>query len=171
MRLDAAFALCFVPVIAIAVLAPRIAADLVRPGPAPTANVATAAQPPSVSGVTRIRDRGDGHFEVQARIGARRIPFMVDTGATLVALRWETGRELGLVSPADPMTVEISTANGSLKAKRIMLDRLDVDGVEVRNVSALVLPQGALSTNLLGMSFLARLNHFEISRGTLVLEN
>ena len=51
-----------------------------------------------------------------------------------------------------------------------LFDRLEVGPLEVRNVAAVVLPQGALGTNLLGMSFLSRLGHFEIARGTLVME-
>jgi aspartyl protease family protein len=170
MRLDAALGLCLVPFVGISLIGPRLASDWVnRPSQANVASVAPA-EPRPQSGVARIRNRGDGHFEVEARIGARRIPFMVDTGATLVALTWESGRDLGLVSPSDPMTVAVSTANGTLKAKRVMLDRLEVEGIEVRDVAALVLPAGALSTNLLGMSYLARLNHFEMTRGLLVLE-
>ena len=86
-----------------------------------------------------------------------------------MALSWETGRDLGLVNPSDPMTVPISTANGTLQAKRILIDRLEVDGIEVSNVTALVLPKGALAANLLGMSFLSRLGHFEIADNTLTL--
>jgi aspartyl protease family protein len=170
MRLDATIGLCLVPLIGIAITGPRLASDWARrPSQANVAAV-VPVDPRPQSGVARIKNRGDGHFEVEARIGARRIPFMVDTGATLVALTWESGRDLGLVSPSDPMTVAVSTANGTLKAKRVTLDRLEVEGIEVRQVAALVLPEGALSTNLLGMSYLSRLNHFEMGRGMLVLE-
>jgi aspartyl protease family protein len=95
---------------------------------------------------------------------------MVDTGATLVALSWESGRDLGLVSPGDAMDVSISTANGAVKARRVTIDRLRIEDIDVANVDALVLPRGALSTNLLGMSFLSRLDRFGIDKGTLVLE-
>jgi aspartyl protease family protein len=170
MRLDAALGLCLVPIFGIALIGPRLASDWAdRPSRADVVAVMPTEVRPQ-GGVVRIRNRSDGHFEVEARIGARRIPFMVDTGATLVALTWDSARDLGLVSPSDPMTVPVSTANGTLKAKRVMLDRLEVEGIEVRDVAALVLPAGALSTNLLGMSYLSRLNHFEMARGVLVLE-
>jgi aspartyl protease family protein len=173
MRLDATTVLCLVPIIGLALVGPKIATDILARREAPAANAVSvpASTPGPSGGSVTVRDRGDGHYEVEGRIGARRIPFMVDTGATLVALTFETGRDLGLVLPGDPMTVDISTANGMLKAKRVTLDRLDVGGVEVRTVQALVLPKGALATNLLGMSFLSRLAHFEISRGTLILDN
>jgi aspartyl protease family protein len=168
MRLDTALFL-LIPIGAIAVVVPRLAERWTEP-PALSANAATPATP-ALSGTLRLRDRGDGHFEVEGRIGARRVPFLVDTGATLVALTWETGRDLGLVAPGDAMDVRISTANGAIQAKRVVIERLRLDGIELPSVEAMVLPRGALSVNLLGMSFLSRLRHFEISRGTLLLEN
>ena len=165
-----ALILSLIPIAAIATVAPPLVSQWLdgQSAQSASANVAKASAP--ISGVARIPDRGDGHFEISARVGARRIPFMVDTGATLVALTWETGRDLGLARPGDPMTVEVSTANGKLRAMRVTLDRLDIDGVSVDGVQALVLPQGALATNLLGMSYLSRLGHFEMTRGMLVLE-
>jgi aspartyl protease family protein len=50
------------------------------------------------------------------------------------------------------------------------LDIVQVGGIEVRDVAALVLPDGALSDNLLGLAFLSRLRRFEYSGGKLVLE-
>ena len=126
-----------------------------------------SAQPPPSAASTRIRDRGDGHFEVEARIGARRIPFMVDTGATLVALT------LGDRARPRPRLARRSDDCRDLHRQRLaqgqarsMLDRLDVDGVEVATMSRRWCCRRArLSTNLLGMSFLSRLNHFEIAAG------
>lgn len=134
-----------------------------------TVALAETAAPPA-SGTARIQGRGDGHFQVSARVGGRRVPFLVDTGATLVALSWETGRDLGLVSPGDRMDVPVSTANGRLNARAVVIDRLDVDGVALDGVRALVLPPGAMTGNLLGMSYLGRLRTFEVTRNTLLLE-
>jgi aspartyl protease family protein len=130
----------------------------------------TPAAASQLSGTARIAGRGDGHFEVSGRIGARHVPFLVDTGATLVALSWETGRDLGLVSPGDRMDVAVSTANGRLRAKSVIIPRLGIESLEVSAVKAVVLPPGAMTGNLLGMSFLGRLKTFEVRRDTLVLE-
>ena len=62
------------------------------------------------------------------------------------------------------------TANGTVNAAAIELDRVEIGDLMVRDVAALVLPDGALSDNLLGLSFLSRLRHFEYTGGKLVLE-
>lgn len=124
----------------------------------------------SISGVVKVADSGDGHFRVSARIGARRVPFLVDTGASVVALTWETGRDLGLARPNDRPNVKLSTANGEIEATHVMVDRLDVEGLAVSNVEAVVMPKGALSVNLLGMSYLGKLKRWQVERQTLVLE-
>jgi aspartyl protease family protein len=123
-----------------------------------------------LSGVVRVPARGDGHFEVTARVGARRVPFMVDTGATVVALTWDTARDLGLASSSDSMDVPISTANGSVNAKLVTIPRLEIDSLDLSEVRAVVLPRGALDKNLLGMSFLSRLKRFAVDHQTLVME-
>jgi aspartyl protease family protein len=64
----------------------------------------------------------------------------------------------------------VSTANGTIKAARARLDRVEVGGLVVRDVDAMVLPDEALSENLLGLSFLSKLRRFEYANGTMVLE-
>jgi aspartyl protease family protein len=64
----------------------------------------------------------------------------------------------------------VRTANGTVRGAPTRLDRVEIGDVVVRDVAALVLPDRALSNNLLGMSFLSRLRHFEYSDGKLVLE-
>lgn len=133
---------------------------------------APAAPPPS--GGARFGDliiEADrrGHFQVDATIGGQRVPMLVDTGATVIALRAADARRLGVhPSPAD-YDVQVSTANGTVRAARAMLPEVTVGPVRVRQVAALVLPDKALSTNLLGMSFLGRANRFEISGSRMVL--
>src|SRR5262245_1908392 len=99
MRLDTAVFFSLVPIAALAIVAPRVASDWMARPPVQVASATTAPESPRpmLSSAARIRAGGNGHFQVEAKIGARRIPFMVDTGATLVALSWETGRDLGLV--------------------------------------------------------------------------
>ena len=64
----------------------------------------------------------------------------------------------------------VSTANGTIKAARTRIAMMDVGGLIVRDVEAMVLPDEALSENLLGLSFLSRLKRFEYANGRLVLE-
>ena len=110
-----------------------------------------------------------GHFLVEAAVNGRPIGVMVDTGATSVALRAEDAAQLGLrPMPAD-FTVPIATANGTTRAARVTLAEIRIGDVRVKGVEALVVPEKALGTNLLGMSFMRRLSKVEMAGGRLVL--
>ena len=63
----------------------------------------------------------------------------------------------------------MQTANGTSYVAPVTLDRIRVEDITIRNVPAAVAAEGALGTNLLGMSFLGRLKSFQIQRGELVL--
>ena len=94
---------------------------------------------------------------------------MVDTGASMIALRERDAGKLGIFPVPADYTALVSTANGNVKAARVQLKKVDVGGVTVRDVAALVLPDEALGQNLLGMSFLSKLN-WQQKNGTLILE-
>src|SRR5438105_3294230 len=113
---------------------------------------------------------GRGHFRVDGRIEGQRIAFMVDTGASVVALNESTAARFGLrPMPAD-YKAAVSTANGTIKAAPARLAMVDLGGIIVRDVDAMVLPDEALSENLLGLSFLSKLKRFEYANGLMVLE-
>jgi len=95
---------------------------------------------------------------------------MVDTGASLIALTATSAARLGIRPNARDFTAQVKTANGMARAARTELNRVEIDGVVVRNVAALVMPDEALSENLLGLSFLSKLRRFEYANGKLVLE-
>jgi aspartyl protease family protein len=111
-----------------------------------------------------------GHFEVDARVNGRRVDFMVDTGASTIALTARDAARLGIHPSQNAYVAEVRTANGTVRAAQVRLDAVTVGDVEVRDVTALVLPDESLSDNLLGLSFLSRLKRFEYSDGKLVLE-
>jgi aspartyl protease family protein len=111
-----------------------------------------------------------GHFAANVDVDGHRIHMLVDTGASFVALTNEDAAALGLrPQPAD-YRVAIQTANGAGHAAQTHLWRLNISGVEIYDVDALVLPAGVLKTSLLGMSALRKLRNFEFSAGRLVLE-
>ena len=112
----------------------------------------------------------DGHFRVDARVNGRRADFVVDTGATLVILRETDASNVGLHPMPRDYTAVVSTANGKIKAAPTKLDRIEVGDITVFDVPALVLPDEALSTNLLGASFLSRLRRYEYANGRMLLE-
>lgn len=158
--------------LAASILVPRYAAHMGgAPAPAamaarPDTSVAAATAGRSVTVPRDVR----GHFEVDARVDGRLLSFMVDTGATVIALTAADAARLGLHPGRSEYTVEVRTANGTVRAAPTELDRVEVGDLVVRNVAALVMPEGVLSDNLLGLSFLSRLRHFEYADGKLVLE-
>jgi aspartyl protease family protein len=111
-----------------------------------------------------------GHFATEGRINGQRIAFMVDTGASVVALNERSAAQFGLRPIPSQYTATVTTANGTLKAARARIAAIDVGGLVVRDVDAMVLPDEALSENLLGLSFLSRLKRFEYTNGQMVLE-
>ena len=132
---------------------------------------AVEPRPPTTSGRSLILE-GDrqGHFKTEARIDGRFIDFLVDTGASLVILRDSDAARVGIRPLPRDYTAVVSTANGKIKAAPATLDRVEVGGISVFDVPALVLPDEALGQNLLGTSFLSRLKRYEYASGRLVLE-
>ena len=111
-----------------------------------------------------------GHFLTEGRIDGQRIGFMVDTGASLIALNETSAARFGLRPSRGDYNATVSTANGTIKAARTRLARVELGGLIVRDVDAMVLPDEALSENLLGLSFLSKLKRFEYANGQMVLE-
>ncbi len=132
------------------------------------AAVEVAAQPGGRS-LSIPRD-ARGHFQTEGRIGGQRIGFMVDTGASVVALNEKSAARFGFRPNRGDYTTTVSTANGTIKAARTRLAMVELDGIVVRDVDAMVLPDEALSENLLGLSFLSKLKRFEYANGKMVLE-
>lgn len=111
-----------------------------------------------------------GHFETEGRIDGQRIGFMVDTGASVIALNESSAARFGLRPARGDYIATVTTANGTIKAAPTRLAMVDIGGLVVRDVDAMVLPDEALSENLLGLSFLSKLKRFEYANGKLVLE-
>jgi aspartyl protease family protein len=110
-----------------------------------------------------------GNFSVVAQINGARVPFVLDTGASSVVLTQEAAKAAGLPLEVLSYSVTIDTANGRAGAAPVTLDRLSVGGIEERAVPALIAQPGQLRTNLLGMSFLNRLESWEVRGERLML--
>jgi aspartyl protease family protein len=108
-----------------------------------------------------VRGRG-GDFQVAAQINGTRVAMALDTGASAVVLTQEAAKAAGLPLELLSYTVPVDTANGRARAASVTLDRLTVGGIIERSVPALVAPAGQLRTSLLGMSFLNRLESWEV---------
>jgi aspartyl protease family protein len=152
-------------------LAERMTAASASPNPAkavvahePAAQASTASRSLSLTPDSR------GHFITEARINGQDIGFMVDTGASVVAVNESSAARFGVYPSRGDFTANVTTANGTIKGARTRLAMVDIGGLVVRDVDALVLPDEALSENLLGLSFLSRLKRFEYSNGQMVLQ-
>ena len=140
--------------------APSTAENQAPDNPAPVA---------ARSGTEELKAAPDGHYYARAEINGRPIDIMVDTGASMVALTYEDAERAGLrLRPAD-FTSRVSTANGDAAVAPVMLDRVTIGRITVRDVRAAVCERGRLEKTLLGMSFLSRLESVGISDGRLVL--
>jgi aspartyl protease family protein len=118
--------------------------------------------------VTVVR-AGDGHFAVLGAIDEKPILFLVDTGASFVTLTRDDARQIGIDVDGLDYRLPIRTANGTMIAAAVTLDRLAVGPIERRNLKALVAPEGVLDQSLLGMTFLDTLSGYSISGDRLVL--
>ena len=147
-------------------------ADKMTPAPASATTASRNAVTVAQAGGRSLSIPRDarGHFQTDGRIDGQRIDFMVDTGASVVALNEKSAARFGLRPSRGDYNATVSTANGTIKAARARLAMIDVGGLIVRDVDAMVLPDEALSENLLGLSFLSRLKRFEYANGRLVLE-
>ena len=146
-------------------------ADKMTPAPAQAAPMAVRAETPASGGRSVVipPDRS-GHFVTDAQIEGQRLNFMVDTGASMIALTENDAARVGVRPSPGDYTATVTTANGKVKAARVRLASVDVGGLVVRDVDAMVLPDGALSENLLGLSYLSKLKRFEFANGQMVLE-
>ncbi len=127
-------------------------------------------QPASVTpGSTMLEADGRGHFNGTFKMNGRSVDGMVDTGASLVAINESTARRLGFGVNSLDFRYTVSTANGNTDAARIVLDRVEIGNVRVRDVEAYVLRDKALSGTLVGMSFLKKLKSFQVEAGNLKL--
>ena len=114
------------------------------------------------------RSRG-GEFSVRAQVNGARVSMVLDSGASAVVLTQEAAKAVGLPLEVLQYTTIVETANGRARVAPVTLDRLAVGGIVERSVPALIAQPGQLRSNLLGMSFLNRLESWEVRGDKLIL--
>ncbi|MEZ5894475.1 MAG: TIGR02281 family clan AA aspartic protease [Parvularculaceae bacterium] len=117
----------------------------------------------------RIAAAPDRQYYVHADVNRRSARFLIDTGASYVALRDSDARAAGVYTSYTDYTYPVHTANGETKAAYVTLDEIEVGGIRIEGVKAFILQDEQLAVNLLGMSFLSRLESVEARKGELVL--
>lgn len=120
-------------------------------------------------GIATAKRDSRGHFSFNALMNGTDVPVLVDTGASGVAINASTAEEIGVWVDEDATGVQVNTANGTTTAYPVTIDEIIIGEVIVTNVSGMVLDDSALSSTLLGMSFLKKLERFEIVGDTLTL--
>jgi aspartyl protease family protein len=140
------------------------ASQPIAPLPAATAPIAAATQQ---QGVQLLRAQ-NGHFFVMGDVDGAMVNFIVDTGASVIALTANDAQKLGQTWYPNELQVVGRGANGDVIGKPIMLSRVKIGHIEVLNVRAVIIPQG-LDTSLLGQSFLSQIPNVNISGDRMTL--
>lgn len=133
--------------------------------PQPAVAPSRPSEPPTLTVAADYR----GHYVVHPSIDNFRVQMLVDTGASLVALTAKDARALGIQPSPSDYRMTLNTANGSVRGARVNLREIRLGSILVRNVEAVVLPEGALSMSLLGTSFLGKLRGYEVQTGRMIL--
>lgn len=116
---------------------------------------------PSIGGWTTLQRGANGHFFADAQVNGATVHFLIDTGASGVALTADDARRAGLQFSTQEFSAVGSGASGEVRGKLVSLDRVSLGGRQVDNVSGVILEGGEMS--LLGQSFLSQMGTIEIS--------
>ena len=111
----------------------------------------------------------DNQYYVTASVNNSPASFLVDTGASYVALRESDARRAGIYTAWTDYDQPVRTANGETRAALVTLREIEISGIRVSNVEAFILADDQLSVNLLVMRFLSRIESVEAKGGELVL--
>lgn len=152
--------------VATGALVPAVMKARLPEAPAPATPVVAGATGPATVALHAV---GNGHFLADVVVDGRSLRMVVDTGASLCALSQEDAERLGIRPRPGDFTREVATANGVVRVAPVRLAHVQIGGIAVRDVEAVVIPRGKLGTSLLGMSFLKRLREFGIAGGRLTL--
>ena len=136
---------------------------------APVQAVSPSSGTPSSNARSLVVHANGGHFAVDARVDGRRIPFLIDTGASQITIRESDASRLGFHPKERDYSIRINTANGVGRAAQVDLRMVEVGDILVRDVPALIVPDNVLNVNLLGMTFMSRVR-WSHERGQLLLE-
>ncbi|ESZ88434.1 MAG: hypothetical protein Q27BB25_04020 [Blastomonas sp. CACIA14H2] len=116
----------------------------------------------------RIRMASDGHFWARATINGTEQRMMIDSGATITALSAEAARRAAVGRELTIAPVMLRTANGVVRADTGTVKRMQIDGIEARNLKVVISPAFG-DTNVIGMNFLSQLASWRVEGDTLIL--
>ncbi len=128
-----------------------------------------ASQEPAGAHKVTLSANDYGHFHAIAQIKGQQVEFMTDTGATYVALSYETAQKLGLAPQNLRFNGRSTTANGVARVASIVLDTVRIGDIAVKDVQTVIAEPGRMTQNLLGMSFIKQLSGFELNGARLTM--
>jgi len=126
------------------------------------------AAPRSASVVSIPKDPRSGQYHYKGRVNSGYVDFLVDTGASAIALTEADARKSGVKMSTLKYNVPVSTAGGTNYAARVTLDQVALGGIMLRDVDALIIKDG-LTTSLLGMTWLGQLQEVRATPNALLL--
>jgi aspartyl protease family protein len=126
------------------------------------------ATPQNKAGLIVINISQDGHFYVNALVNGAEIRFMVDTGASDIAINLNDAKKMSLNIKTLIFNKRYQTANGMSLGAGVILDEVEIAGVKFMNLGASV-NGGNMGVSLLGMSFLNKLKRYEVYQDKLIL--
>ena len=151
----------------VAVFSPRAPSGPVAPVVAP---VTTPTQPTPINGGDFTLTRAaDGHFYTDAQVNGTIIRFLVDTGASSVALSKADAARIGLQFTDADFTAVGQGAGGALALKPVTLDRIIIGTTDASNVEGVIV-NSDMKVSLLGQSWLKRVGTVEIKGDKMVLK-
>jgi aspartyl protease family protein len=116
----------------------------------------------------RIQLSPDGHFWARATINGVERRMLIDSGATVSAISEETAQAAG-IDYARGMPVSVSTANGTVEARRARAQRVEVGPLGTDDLTVFVASSFG-DLDVLGMNFLSRLKSWRVEGNVLILE-
>jgi len=112
---------------------------------------------------------GSGDFQIATKVNGERVAMVLDTGASTVMLTRDAAIAAHLPIEMIKYNVNVETANGRTYAAAVIIDSIAVGGIVEHAVPALIAQPGTLKTSLLGMSFLSRLDGWEVRGDRVVM--
>lgn len=172
--------LVFVAVIAVAaVQAPSLVSRYLETAPEKSGKPASSPKAQAIPvkvepvwspGSVQLQPDERGHYNATFKINGKPVEGVIDTGASAVAINESTARRLGYSGNSLDFKYTINTANGQTKGALITLDKIEIGGIRVRDVQAMVSKDEALGFTLIGMTFLKKLDSYRVDNGVLKLQ-
>lgn len=122
----------------------------------------------AANGEVSVRKSQDGHFHVDAYVNGKKIPFLIDTGATDIVLSMQDAKDIGLDMKSLAFIQRSSTANGIVRGAPVTLNFIEIDSIRYENIKATV-NEGELDESLLGMAFLSRLKSYKVEYDSFIM--